>query len=413
MPFFFDDFETGSSPATTPRLTDTEGDTTAIRFAQGEGVVPSQPVARGGPKPRLMVVITKADIGGAQTNVYDLVSSFRDHYDIHLVVGSGGLLVKRVEALGLPTTIVPTLDRSINPLADIRCVKRLRRLIRSFGPQLIHAHSTKAGFVARITGRIERVPVVYTAHGWVFSPGFPLGLRMIAWVMEFVSSRLGTHVVCVSHYDRSLAKKYLRMPDEQVSVVPCGIGRKAAAADPVGTPARLIMVARFDDPKDHEMAIRCIARLKPDSCVLKLVGSGPLMEDAIGLVSELKVNDQVEFLGDCLDVPDLLGESDVFLLFTRHEGLPISILEAMRAGLPVVASDVGGINEEVEDHRSGILVEPGNLDKAAEAVKLLVEDVQLRRRMGAAGRQTFERRFTRATMIEHFAEIYAANRTHG
>ncbi len=413
MPFFFDNLETASTPSQISRPDESPIGASPIRSVSGEGVDPNQPVARGGPKPRLMVVITKADIGGAQTNVYDLVSSFRDHYDMHLVVGSGGLLVERVEALGIPTTVIDALDRNVNPLADLRCIKKLRRTIRTFGPQLIHAHSTKAGFVSRIAGRFERVPVIYTAHGWVFSPGFPLGMRLMVWLMELVSSRLGAHIVCVSHYDRRLAKKYLRMSEDHVSVVPCGIGRTAVSAKPGGTPARIIMVARFQEPKDHETAIRCVARLKPDSCVLRFVGSGPLMSEAVELASELQVSDQVEFLGDSLDVPELLADSDIFVLFSRHEGLPISILEAMRAGLPVIASDVGGISEEVEDHLSGLLVPNGDLDKAANAVRLLVDDVELRQQMGEAGRQIFERRFTRATMIEHFAEIYAANRKRG
>ncbi|MHC5717067.1 MAG: glycosyltransferase, partial [Nostoc sp.] len=139
---------------------------------------------------------------------------------------------------------------------------------------------------------------------------------------------------------------------------------------------------------------------------LDLVGSGPSLESCKALAQSLGIAEQVSFLGDRTDVPDLLAQSQIFILSTHYEGLPISILEAMRAGLPVVATSVNGIPEEVEHGKTGLLVPRKDVQALANALQTLIQSPDLRQQMGEAGRQKFEQEFTVERMINETKAVY-------
>jgi glycosyltransferase involved in cell wall biosynthesis len=165
------------------------------------------------------------------------------------------------------------------------------------------------------------------------------------------------------------------------------------------------MVARFIEGKDHDLLLRAFATI-PKGPRLRLVGDGPTRASAESLARELGIQEQVDFLGNRDDVASLLATSDVFVLASRSEMLPISILEAMRAGLPVIASDVGGVAEAVAHNENGILVPSGSVSALAQALTDLTSDYALRLRMGQAGRQRFTDQFLSSSMKEHTRSIY-------
>jgi glycosyltransferase involved in cell wall biosynthesis len=168
------------------------------------------------------------------------------------------------------------------------------------------------------------------------------------------------------------------------------------------------MVARFNEQKDQTTLLKAIAQLKDDSIHLDLVGSGPSLESCKALAKSLGIENQVSFLGDRRDVPDLLAQSQIFILSTHYEGLPISILEAMRAGLPVVATSVNGIPEEVVDGKTGFLAPRQDVQALADALHTLINSPEIRQQMGKAGREKFEQEFTVERMITETREIYEA-----
>ena len=165
------------------------------------------------------------------------------------------------------------------------------------------------------------------------------------------------------------------------------------------------MVARFADYKDHGVLLRAFAAV-PGEARLKLVGDGKTLPFAKKLAEELGIRERVEFKGARDDVPEILAQTDVFVLASKTETLPISILEAMRAGLPVIATDVGGISEEVVDGETGLLVPAGSVEELSGALTCLLADRQLRIAMGSAGRRRFERLFLANTMIERTRTLY-------
>lgn len=362
--------------------------------------------------PKILYFITRPDIGGAQAHVQHLISGFRERYQVALAIGWSGPLSERVGALGVDIHEVSGMTRSINPLSDVQAVRGAVSLIRRIQPDIIHAHSSKAGIIARIAGAICRVPTVFTAHGWAFSPGTPPLRRRIALLSERLVAPLSTRLICVAENDRQLAlKSGVGRPDQLVTIRYGIEDCVVPEAQPELSPLRLIMVARFSEQKDQPTLLRALAQLKNqgvplDGVHLDLVGSGPDMAQSQALAQELGIGEQVSFLGDRQDVPDLLGRSQIFVLSTHYEGLPISILEGMRAGLPIVASAVNGVPEEIDGGKTGLLVPPTDVAALAQALQNLIQSPDLRQQMGRASQVKFRQEFTMERMLKETSDVY-------
>jgi glycosyltransferase involved in cell wall biosynthesis len=166
------------------------------------------------------------------------------------------------------------------------------------------------------------------------------------------------------------------------------------------------MVARYGAQKDHPTLLRALASLQRHPWELDLIGDGPLMGDTEALARELGLAGRVHFLGQRNDVDRRLASAQISLLITNWEGFPLSILEAMRAGLPVVASDVGGVAESVRDGESGFLVARGDVAQLRDRIERLLADPHLRRRLGASGRERFVRDFTLDVSVAKTLAVY-------
>jgi glycosyltransferase involved in cell wall biosynthesis len=177
-------------------------------------------------------------------------------------------------------------------------------------------------------------------------------------------------------------------------------------ADAGRTPAPLVMVARFGPQKDHPTLLRALAGLRDHAWELDLVGEGPLVADMERLASSLGIRERVQFLGQRLDVDRLLADAQISLLVTNWEGFPLSILEAMRAGLPVVASAVGGVGESVRDGETGYLVPAGQVEPLRDRIRQLLTDPALRLRLGERGRTVYEEHFALEQTVSKTLAVY-------
>lgn len=360
---------------------------------------------------RLLYLITKSELGGAQSHVADLVKGFSANYEVHLAAGAPGPLTEQAKECGAQVHIIPNLIRSVNPFSDLTAVRQCVALAKRIQPDLIHAHSSKAGVVGRLAGRLTGIPTIFTAHGWGFSPGVPRLRRLIASRVEKAMAPLSAKIICVSDFDFKLALDYGVGNKKSLCSVHNGISPNVEAETKSETdfravqPPRLIMVARFSEQKDQTTLIKALAGLQ-DDFHLDLVGSGPKLEACRTLAQSLGLGEKISFLGDRSDVEALLRNSQCFVLSTNYEGLPISILEAMRAGLPVVATDVGGIAESVENNVSGILVPPQDEEALCRALKRLIKAPELRVALGQQGQRKFQSEFTLQQMLDNTGETY-------
>jgi glycosyltransferase involved in cell wall biosynthesis len=283
----------------------------------------------------------------------------------------------------------------------------LLALLRREHPHIVHVNSAKAGALGRLAAWLLRVPIrIYTVHGWAFSAHGGAASVLYRWA-ERLLRPVTTVTICVADSERR-AGLAARTCDERTTVViRNGIDPAdfQAGGDHSGR-RRLVTVGRLQAPKDAVTLVRALAALRGPPFEAVFVGDGPDRLAVEEEVRRLGLESAVEFLGERDDVPELLGKADVFVLSSHSEGLPISILEAMAAGLPVVASNVGGVPEVVVDGHTGLLVPPGDPQSLAEAIERLLEDPALSRRLGEAGQLRVAEHFSLAAVQQAHLELY-------
>lgn len=358
---------------------------------------------------KIAYIVTRSDlIGGAQVHVRDLAAALVGHGHHPVVLaGGGGSYMEVLRDAGVETISLEHLTVPISPYRDTRALIELSSVLRDVKPDLVSVHSSKAGVLGRIACRALGLPVIHTAHGWSFTPGIP---RRKAWVygwIERLAAPLASRIITVSEFDRRLALAHQLAPADRVVTVHNGMPdiEPGLAADPARSPVRLIMIARFEPQKDHSTLFRALAGI-PVPWHLDLIGDGPLLAEARAMVRDLGLVERVQFWGQRMDVAQRLAEAQVALLITNWEGFPRSILEAMRAGLPVVASAVGGIAESVQDGETGFVVPWADVEVLRERLGQLLADPGLRATMGRKGRERYEAHFTLDHTVEKTLTVY-------
>ena len=329
--------------------------------------------------------------------------------EVIVLVGGNGPYVSLLRSHGLKVVSLSHLVRPIRPHVDVLAVFECLRAIRSFNPDIVHTHSTKAGLIGRVAAKLARKPVVFTAHGWSFTEGIAERSRRLAAFLERHAAKISDAVICVSEYDRRLAlnlgvgnEALLTRIHNGVVDAPPEMRAKHSGNGPI----KIISVARLDAQKDHALLIDALATIKDLAWELELIGDGPLTESIRARATSLDIIERILFPGLCNDVPRRLAKADLFVLASRFEGFPLSILEAMRANLPVIASDVGGVSESVAEGTTGFLVPKGDKDALADRLRLLLCDPALRMRLGLQGRSFYEREFSFDVMYNRTFEIY-------
>jgi glycosyltransferase involved in cell wall biosynthesis len=355
-------------------------------------------------------VVTRAEpIGGVQIHVRDLAVSLKQQgHAPSVYVGGEGAFVESLRAAGVPVGILPHLTVPISPLGDLRALREIREALKRQAPDVVALHSSKAGILGRMAARSLGIPALLTAHGWNFTPGIAPAAAAMYRQIERMAGRISTRIITVSEYDRRLALEAGLTSAERVVAVHNGIPDVPAElrARPERTPPRLVMIARFEAQKDQPTLLRALGGLRDAEWELDLIGDGPLLKRMESLAAELGIRDRVHFRGQRMDVPQLLAGAQVSLLVTNWEGLPLSILEAMRAGLPVIATDVAGIGEAVSDGESGFLVPRGDVPLLQDRLARLLGDARLRLRQGQAARARYERHFTLDQFVGRTLAVY-------
>lgn len=354
----------------------------------------------------ILYLITRAEMGGSQTHLLELLRGFRHEFRLSVATGEEGFLTEAARSLDIETFVLPNLVQPLDPLRDVRALKEVTQLLQRLKPDLIHCHTSKAGILGRAAARTLRVPSVFTAHTWCFAEGTSRLWKLIGTPCEQLAARCTTRIIAVSDSNRDLAIRRKIASEHKIVTVHNGIPdtHYRARPDRGGIP-RIVMVARFAPQKNQEQLLSALASVGlPFRLVF--VGDGPTRSSAQQLARELGIASQVEFLGLRRDTDQILAASDLFVLATNWEGFPITILEAMRAGLPVLATDVDGVREAVLHGQTGYLAPKGDTPSLAEKLAVLLKDGRLRARLGAAGRAVYERKFTRRVMLDKVADVY-------
>lgn len=381
---------------------------------------------RVGERVRVLRLIARLNIGGPAIHATLLTERLdRSRYESRLVSGlesrteGSYLALHGREVAGL--TVMPQLGREIHPARDAVTVLRLYRLIRRFRPHVVHTHTAKAGAVGRLAARLARVPaIVHTYHGHVLHGYFsPLRTRVFTAV-ERGLARVTDRLLVVSEAVRQdLLDRGIGDP-ARITVLPLGFdlapfleshrlrGQLRAelgvgAGDPlVGIVARLVPIKRHED---FLAAAALVARGVPAARFL-VVGNGERRAELEALAERLGLAGRVRFVGWRRDLDRIYADLDLVVLTSANEGSPVSVIEAMAAGRPVVATRVGGVPDLVEDGTSGLLVPAGDPRGVADAVTALLEDPERRRAMGEAGRARVYPAFDAGRLLDGIDRLY-------
>ncbi len=368
---------------------------------------------------RLLMVVGSSR-GGAAVHVRELVRRIpSDRYAVRVALpeDGGDVLPAELRAAGAQVTTVPLAG---GPAP--RAVRLLEHLAR--GADLVHVHGPRAALYGRTALEAmggARPRLVYTVHAFA-APHYDWARRTALLALERRLQRWTDATIAVSNAERDALADAGLASAETIHVIyngvdldrfhPASDAQRAAARQALGLAADqsvAMMVCRLYRPRDFEtllVAFRQVREQVPRARLV-IVGDGPWRARVAELVDGLWLGQQVTLAGRREDVPDLLGAADLLVHATAGwEGMGLSILEAMAAGLPVVASRVGGIPEAVVDGETGILVPPGSPAALARALEAVLGDPALGARMGASGRARAEVRFTLPRMVAETLAVY-------
>jgi glycosyltransferase involved in cell wall biosynthesis len=375
-------------------------------------------------------VIARLNLGGPALHVAYLSAGLEEKgYETTLVAGSlgkgEGSMAYVAEQKGVEIVTIPDLSREISPLHDLRAAQRLAGIIRSTRPHILHTHTAKAGAVGRtaamLAGEARPPIVVHTFHGHVLRGYFgPVRSRLFR-MLERGLARSSTALVAVSPEVRDDLVALGVAPREKFTVIRLGVEleQRVAFTDETRTHARRMLgvprdrfivgwIGRMTAVKRADDILLAFKRLRDggtDAC-LCLVGDGPDREEVEELAHDLGVVRDCLFLGYQHDVAPFYAAFDALVLPSANEGTPVSAIEALAAGRPVVATRVGGVPDVVRDGVDGFLVEPGDVAGLADRLAQLAADPERAREMGDAGRTRVRDRYSVERLVDDVDRLY-------
>ncbi|MDI2586526.1 glycosyltransferase family 4 protein [Psychrobacillus sp. NEAU-3TGS] len=355
---------------------------------------------------RIVQLITHMnELGGAQVHVRDLARRLAvDGHTVTIVSGGEETIAEDLVIPSVEFVHSKFLIRNIHPIKDFIALLDIRKKIKKIRPEIVAIHSSKAGILGRIACWSLRIPFVFTAHGWSFTEGVEQKKQNFYRRIEKWIGKISSTVITVCDYDRSLALKHQVLPYEKLKTIHNGVLDKkdtSSGKEPREI-VKILMVARFEKPKKQQELLEKLLLLKDLNWHMIFAGDGSLRQKSSQFVLENNLGHKVTFLGNHSNIADLLSDSDLFILNSSWEGLPLSILEAMSQGLPIIASNVGGVKEAVRDWKNGFLIH----EDLSEKLTILIKDELLRKKMGEKSREIYEASFRFEKMYEKTVSTY-------
>jgi glycosyltransferase involved in cell wall biosynthesis len=333
-----------------------------------------------------------------------------------------GNMLDLAAAKGVEPIIIPQLRRNVGPVGGLITLFKLFRLMRRQKPHIVHTHTATAGLLGRLAAKLAGVPVVvHTFHGHVLHGYFgPILSKGLVWMERFLA-RLSDRIVTVSEGQKRELAGYGVAPLEKITVVPLGFeledllacechrGELRHELGLVAEAKLVAIVARLVPVKNHPLFLqvaKLVAEAMPQARFL-VVGDGELREELEAYTRDLGLDGRVLFTGWRRDLPRVYADLDVVALTSINEGTPVSLIEAMAAGVPVAATAVGGVPDVVANGKTGYLVKAGDAEGMAQAIIELLRNPERAHEIGQRGREAVYPRFAAQTLIANVERLYA------
>ncbi|MBI4224864.1 MAG: glycosyltransferase family 4 protein [Candidatus Sungbacteria bacterium] len=406
---------------------------------------------------KILFVITKSVWGGAGKYVYDIATHLpTDRFDSAVAAGGNGLLFQKLESAGVRTIRIPELDRDIHIGKELRSFRALLDLFRHEQPDIIHLNSSKIGglgaiaaFLSNFKIQNSKFKIVYTVHGWGFLEDRPLLWRAAAFLASWASALFQDRLILINHHDYEIARKFiprrkLRLifnATTETDFLPHNEARTFFSKKIkreiipgtllIGTIAELTKNKGLNYLIEAAKHVHCHSRESGNpeptttgfpihkdlaqrdksgmtNIKVLIIGDGEERKNLEQQICDLHLEDTVFLLGFIPDAATYLSGMDIFVLPSVKEGLPYVVMEAMAAGLPVIASNVGGIPDLISHNETGMLAPSKDPKALAEAIESLSKDPQLRATLGTRARETVRTKFSLRAMLEKTQELYEA-----
>ena len=386
-------------------------------------------------KPKLLYVITQGQWGGAQKYVYDLSLALREEFEIIVAVGEPNDkpdLQNRLKKANLSYIQLRHLRRAISPWHDLLAIFELRGLYRKLKPSIVHLNSSKAGILGSLACQMSNVKcqmLVYTVHGWVFNEPLSLAKKKLYKLLQKITARAKSQIIVLSESEKQTGLK-LGIPEKKITTVPLGVGQiennlsKAdarrmtlnlwAEEPPNFNTSYLIgTIANFYPTKNLDNLIKAVSKIKNKlgNFYIILIGDGPEREKLQLTINHEQLTNFVHLPGFVPNAAKYLPAFDIFVLPSRKEGLPYTLLEAQNAQTPIIATDVGAVNTIVSDKKTGLLAPPEDVDKLAQAIEYAYNNREEMKKMAQLASAQNSPKYSKSTMILETVKLYRNMRT--
>lgn len=373
---------------------------------------------------KIFFLITKGNFGGAQRYVYEIVSSLnRNQFDITVILGEGDTLERKLQALGVKTIKIPSLQRNFYWWTDLKIFLRIWQLLRKEKPQIIHLNSSKIAGLGALAGRLAGIPkIIYTIHGFAFNEVRPNWQKFLIKLLSWLTIFLSHQSIAVADY---LKRQTTTWPGirNKITTIHNGVPnikffeksvarRKIIPGKNDGVWIGVVAELHHNKGLDYlidAFALTVRALLGSSlgwSISLVIIGQGEELDKLKRLARARRLDNRIYFPGRVEDVRSYLKAFDIFVLTSRTEALPYVILEAGATGLPVIASEVGGISEVITGPEFGILVPQGNIEEIKKSLVFMLKKPKYCELVGKNLRQHILKNFSLKQMIEKTTSLY-------
>lgn len=376
-------------------------------------------------KKKLFICITKSNWGGAQKYVFDIATNTpRDQFNTTVLLGGNGDLKKKLEEAGVKTILLENSQRDIKTKKEFGLLFELIRLFKEEKPDIVHLNSSKIGFVGALAARLSGVKkIVFTAHGWAFNENRNFLSKIILKILYMAIIVLCHEIISVSETtkkqigyffgkkiivirngfretelkDKKEAKDFLSAKIHEKNKKMANILSK--------NPFWIGTISELHTNKGISYAIEAISKIK-NNVIFVIIGEGEKRKELEARAVKLGIANKIFLIGNIDHASSYLKAFDIFVLSSVTEALPYVLLEAGYASLPVIASNVGGIPEIIENSKTGILVSPKNPEEIKSSVENLLKYPEKSRLLGDSLNDKISKDFTLKTMLEKTFSLY-------
>jgi len=383
-------------------------------------------------KIKVVYVITKSNWGGAQRYVYDLSTHLpKNQFDVVVSAGGNGFLFERLQDKGIKIESIPGLQRDVGIFSEFRALRNLAQLFFREKPDIIHLNSTKAGGLGALAALWYRrrsghtnLQVIFTVHGWGFREERLWPIRAAIFFISWFASLFEDRVIILDSADFAATRRFI--PSRKLALIPNGIepplflSRDEARAffanryhiNPAQETLFIATIAELTKNKGLHYLIEAVNQMNFQLSIINyqlfVMGKGELREELQNQIRSFRLEDRIHLLGFVPDAARYLKAFDIFILPSVKEGLPYVMLEAMAAGLPIVATRVGGITDlfSQEPEQSGLLINPRDTTGLKDAILDLAAHPEKRERLGRQAKERSQKHFSLNHMIRKTAALY-------